>query len=585
MSDVTSFDPYALPPEEIEEPPVSLWSALRKIGPGIVLAGTIVGSGELLLTTKLGADEAYSFLWLILFSCVVKVFVQTELGRYAISSGKPTLGAISDLPGIRLGRRFVALLLAGICAAIVEHLNPLGGIPSCQGLLKYHIDSFVAGLLVYWMCWVTWSIRSILRWIESGGTEVVKASAHWLAWWWLIMMLSTIFQLGAMTGTIGQALNLTFPAFSLEVARLLQGVSPSLSEAIIGRPEYPWAVLTCLTTIALLWRGDYRRIEIVTTALVVSVTLLTVTAALSLPFTKFPIHWPKVIDGLVPRFPESATGIAAAFAVFGITGVGAAELFYYPYWCLEKGYARCTGRRDDSEAWARRAKGWIRVMNLDAWVSMIVFTISTVSFYFMGAAVLNPQNEHPEGVNMIKTLSRMFIDSFGGWTRLVFLIGAAAVLFKTLYLSSAGNGRLAADFLGLAKFARYEKPEQRTRMIHWLSISIPVIAVTLFLTFKEPASMVVIGGFVQALTLPMISAATLYFRYQKLDRRLTPSLFMDICLWVAFVLITLVAGYAARDKIKKLLDPPAVKAAWTPVDNSRQLTVSGTRFAEFSHLI
>ena len=131
MSDVVEYDPYALPKDAIQEPPVSLWSALKMIGPGIVLAGTIVGSGELLLTTKLGAEHGFLFLWLILFSCVVKVFVQTELGRYAISSGKPTLGAIDELPGLRIG-------------------------------------------------------------------------AHWLAWWWLIMMLATIFQLGAMTAVIGQ---------------------------------------------------------------------------------------------------------------------------------------------------------------------------------------------------------------------------------------------------------------------------------------------------------------------------------------------------------------------------------------------
>lgn len=562
MSDVISFDPYALPPEEIEEPPVSLWAALRKIGPGIVLAGTIVGSGELLLTTKLGADEGYTFLWLILFSCVVKVFVQTELGRYAISSGRPTLGAIDDLPGIRLGRRFVALLISVICAATIERLDPFRELKGMRVLLDYHLDSLIVGLLVFWMCWVTWTTRSTTRSIESGQSERTQSGAHWLAWWWLIMMLSTIFQLGAMTGTIGQALNLTFPSFSLQVASAVKGISPALAEAIVGRPEYPWAVLTCLTTIALLWRGDYRRIEIVTTALVISVTLLTVTAALSLPFTNFPIHWPKAIDGLIPRIPEGLESIAAAFAVFGITGVGATELFYYPYWCLEKGYARSTGRRDDSEAWARRAKGWIRVMNLDAWVSMIVFTVSTISFYFMGAAVLNPQDLHPEKKDMIETLSRMFV-IFGAWTRPLFLVGAAAVLFKTLYLSSAGNGRLAADFLGLAKFARYEKPEQRARMIHWLSISIPVIAVTLFLAFKEPASMVVIGGFGQALTLPMISAATIYFRYKKLDRRLTPPLFLDICLWVALVLITLVAGYALRDQIMKLISPPVAKAAVT----------------------
>lgn len=488
MSDATSFDPYALPASEIQEPPVSLWAALKKIGPGIILAGTIVGSGELLLTTSLGAQHGFLLLWLILFSCVIKVFVQTELGRYAISSGKPTLGAIDELPGLRMG-------------------------------------------------------------------------AHWLAWWWLVMMLSTIFQLGAMTGTIGQALNLTFPFFSQSVIGAMENVSPGLASAIRERPEYPWAVLTCLATIALLWRGDYRRIEIVTTGLVVGVTLLTVTAALSLPFTKYPIQWNEVGEGLLFGLPAD---FAVAFGVFGITGVGASELFYYPYWCLEKGYARYAGKRDDSEAWANRARGWVRVMHLDAWVSMIVFTISTVAFYFMGAAVLHPQGLKPEKKDMIETLSRMFIDTFGEWTQLVFLIGAAAVLFKTLYLSSAGNGRLVADFLGLARFVAYREPADRARMIHRISILIPIIALSLFLAFKEPKWMVVVGGFGQALTLPMISAATIYFRYKKLDRRLTPSLVLDICLWLAFVSITCVAAYALRDQIGKLLTEPS-KATVVPV--------------------
>ena len=96
MSDAVEYDPYALPNDAIQEPPVSLWAALKKIGPGIILAGSIVGSGELLLTTSLGANYGFAFLWLIIFSCIIKVFVQTELGRYAISSGKPTLGAINE---------------------------------------------------------------------------------------------------------------------------------------------------------------------------------------------------------------------------------------------------------------------------------------------------------------------------------------------------------------------------------------------------------------------------------------------------------------------------------------------------------
>src|SRR5688572_5878073 len=100
-SEGISYDPYAMPGDALKEPPETLIAALCKIGPGIILAGSIIGSGELLLTTSLGADYGFAFLWLILFSCVVKVFVQIELGRHAISSGKPTLAALNELPGPR----------------------------------------------------------------------------------------------------------------------------------------------------------------------------------------------------------------------------------------------------------------------------------------------------------------------------------------------------------------------------------------------------------------------------------------------------------------------------------------------------
>src|SRR5437762_14293541 len=102
-------DPYLLTDDAIQAPPKSLLAALAKIGPGIVLAGSIVGSGELILTTSLGADWGFVFLWLILFSCVIKVFLQIELGRYAISSGQPTLTALASLPCPRLGSHSLVL--------------------------------------------------------------------------------------------------------------------------------------------------------------------------------------------------------------------------------------------------------------------------------------------------------------------------------------------------------------------------------------------------------------------------------------------------------------------------------------------
>ena len=96
-------------------------------------------------------------------------------------------------------------------------------------------------------------------------------------------------------------------------------------------------------------------------------------------------------------------------------------------------------------------------MQLDAWFSMVVFTIATVAFYLLGAAVLHPQKLDPQGSEMIPTLSQMYLQPLEGTplaglrslTRVGFLLGAWAVLFKTLYVATAANSRLTADFLYL----------------------------------------------------------------------------------------------------------------------------------------
>ena len=79
--------------------------------------------------------------------------------------------------------------------------------------------------------------------------------------------------------------------------------------------------------------------------------------------------------GLALHFPTG--GLATAIAVFGITGVGATELVMYPYWCVEKGYARFAGPRDGIGGVVPRARGWIRVMHLDIACSLVIYTLAT----------------------------------------------------------------------------------------------------------------------------------------------------------------------------------------------------------------
>jgi manganese transport protein len=173
-----------------------------------------------------------------------------------------------------------------------------------------------------------------------------------------------------------------------------------------------------------------------------------------------------------------------------------------------------------------------------------VFTVATVSFDCLGATILHRQGLHPQKQQMIETLSQMYVPAFGGWTKIVFLIGVWAVLFKTLYVSSASNSRLAADFLGLTGLVRYGEGASRTAWIRRCCVAFPIIGLVLYLGMGDPKAMVIFGGFFQAATLPVIAAATLYLRYRRTDPRLAPSRLSDACLWFAFIAITAVALYA-----------------------------------------
>lgn len=481
-----------LPVDAVREPPRSIWTAFRQIGPGLVLAGSIVGTGELINTTGLGAKEGYTLLWLILFSCVVKVFIQVELGRYAITHGKTTLAALDSLPGPRLG-------------------------------------------------------------------------TSWLSWLWLFMMLTTQAQIAAMEGLVGQAAVMAFPGTTESVARAIGSIQPGWGVYLLDHGEHFWAALTALAAILLLVSGGYKRLEHVTTFLVAMVTAITVACVVALPWTPFPIDTTQLADGL--KFALPAGGMALAFSTFGITGVGASELFTYPYWCIEKGYARYAGPRSSDEGWAERARGWLKVMQIDAWFSMVVFTVATVAFYILGAAVLKPQGLVPQGAGMLETLSLMYVKPLGDWTRIVFLIGAWAVLFKTLYVATAGNSRLTVDFLEQGGFWRTKGAAGHDRAVRFFCVLYPLLAFILYVWIREPKNLVKVGGYAQALMLPLIAGASLYLSRRDRDPRVEPSRITKLLVLFAFGSITAVALYSSGTELMSAIRPtsPSAAAPLTPV--------------------
>ena len=88
--------------DAVQEPPTTFGGKLRKLGPGFILSAAIVGSGELIATTTLGARAGFVTFWVIIISCLAKVTLQLEFGKHAIYSGETVMAAFDQLPGWRL---------------------------------------------------------------------------------------------------------------------------------------------------------------------------------------------------------------------------------------------------------------------------------------------------------------------------------------------------------------------------------------------------------------------------------------------------------------------------------------------------
>ncbi|MCP4190239.1 MAG: hypothetical protein GY768_06395 [Planctomycetaceae bacterium] len=433
--------------------PTTFGGILKQVGPGLIVTASIVGSGELIVTTKLGADVGFVLLWFIIFGCIIKVFVQVELGRYAISHGQTTLQALNQVPGPR---------------------------------------------------------------------KIV----NWVVWAWLLMYLGTFIQLAGIVGVIGGVLQ-------------LGGLNLSSTAC---------AALITISCAALLVMGRYRLIETVSTTMVALFTLFTICAVGALYWTDLAVTSADLAEGFRFRLTDDFT---VAFAAFGIIGVGASELIYYPYWCLEKGYGKSVGPNDGSAAWVERARGWMRVLLADAWLSMVVYTGATVAFYILGAAVLHGKGIEVTEEDLVPSLSEMYTESFGPIGLWTFIVGAFVVLYSTVFIATASNGRLLADALGLFRLVQSKDQKQHDRLIRISCVVLPMIYFVLFWSFSDPLALVIIGALGQAVMLPLLCIAALWFHHTGSEPALRSNLIWTVCLWGASLAMVIAGGYQLIEVLKK----------------------------------
>jgi len=397
------------------------------------------------------------------------------------------------------------------------------------------------------------------------------AGRGWITWAWAVMTMLIVVQQGGILMGVAQSLAGGVPLTSAgrEWNRVHDAAAATRITAAAARRTGDEAkaavadvrlatnlvgIVAAVATAGLLALGRYRLIERAAIVLVGTFVVVTLLALVLLQFEPaWAISVAEFASGLsfsVP-LPDPAAGrapLATALATFGIIGVGASELMFYPYWCLEKGYGRAVGPREDSAAWGRRARGWIRVLEIDAYASMVVYTLVTVAFYLLGAATLGRLGLRPAGGEMVRTLGAMYEPVFGGWAADVFLAGAFAVLFSTFVAAADGNSRIIGDGLVLAGLVPDDAAARR-RWTRRIAVAWPLMALALALAIRAPVAMVLASGVAQAIMLAALAVAVLFFRYRAADPRLLPTRGRDLLLWLSAAGFILVGGWTMWEKL------------------------------------
>lgn len=133
---------------ELPPPPPGGWQTWKSLlGPGILLAGASVGSGEWLSGPAVSAQYGATLLWVASVSIVAQVFCNLEMMRYTLYCGEPiVVGFFRTLPGPRL---WAWLYLAIDFAAIWPFNASNAAVPLAAALLGHlpgHATTSLAGL-------------------------------------------------------------------------------------------------------------------------------------------------------------------------------------------------------------------------------------------------------------------------------------------------------------------------------------------------------------------------------------------------------------------------------------------------------
>ncbi|MFD5033966.1 Nramp family divalent metal transporter [Streptomyces sp. NPDC058220] len=137
--------------EAVSRPRKSSWTY---IGPGIVVAATGVGAGDLVATLIAGSKFGYTLMWAAVIGCVVKISLAEAAGRWHLATGRTLFEGWRSLGRWTTGYFAVYVLVWGFvygATAMSSSALPIVALfPDGPGLKTWAVITGLIGLVFVW---------------------------------------------------------------------------------------------------------------------------------------------------------------------------------------------------------------------------------------------------------------------------------------------------------------------------------------------------------------------------------------------------------------------------------------------------
>jgi len=467
-------------------------SMLRMIGPGVVIAGLAIGSGELIMWPWITSVVGAQLLWAAAIGIFLQLWVNIEIGRWTVATGESPFTGMARVVKLTVYVFvfviFVGKFLPGWARETGIALRDLifgPGHDSPPWLWTTIVFALVAAILFGPKVIYTAVERCIM-----GLIVVIVAGLLYVVW-----EIGSVEIFAAMwDGVIGV---FNFPDFPVDIV----ADDGSVRDQLTFNRFFGAVVFAGAGGLGNLYYAYYLREK--------NIGMGALMPSLMSPAHK---HETKEMDtGYL--FPETAENL-------------------------------------------RRFKDWLRYVVVDQTVFFWMLGSFTMFLFIFGAlAVLHPIGLVPDRASLVWDLASILEQSMGTFGRYLFLVVGMAALFSTQLGGIDGGSRIFADLLHTNfKFGRKLKLEQWYLILVVATMVIGVFSVWFFgkydiagLDFLFIAALM--GGFVMAVYVPLI----LYMNLTRLPKSVRPGWINIVFMVLASAMYIAFAGYTVYGKVVDVL--------------------------------